>query len=99
MKDDKDQGRTIDALDAPGVRRQRGRPPEGPPKSWAERKREQRAKAAADGKPTPVTVLLSPELQERITKYIKDAKARDGDAITKSQAIERILRNQLMRKR
>lgn len=87
----------------PGVPRRRGRPPGQPqdPKTLrdaaAARKRASRARLAAAGL-AAVTVDLDLEVANALRSYV-DRKRADAEDMTLGQAVERILRDRLLRKR
>lgn len=87
----------------PGFPRRRGRPATRPQdekslkEAAAARKRDQRARQAEQGIEV-VTVDLSSELAEALRAYVSRVSA-NSDPITQGQAIERILRDRLLRKR
>lgn len=81
----------------PGVPKRPGRPSSGKAKSAAERKREQRARLAASGLET-VAVVLSQDVADALRSYVT-RKSADGEAVTMGEAVERILRDRLLRKR
>jgi hypothetical protein len=89
MKDARDN-RTLDIEG--GARRQRGRPPSEETRTAAERKADSRAAKKAAGLET-VTIELSLDVLEAIR-----AKTVFG-VTTQAQVIDKILRNQLLRKR
>ncbi len=82
--------RTIDLLE--GFKRSKGRPRSGKAKSSAERQRERRQRLAESGF-VPLTVEIPKELFDGLAKFVQ---FKD---ITKDQVVERLLRQQLMRKR
>lgn len=81
----------------PGVPRRPGRPPTGKAMSAAERKRAQRARLAAAGLET-VTVLLPRDVADALRAHVA-RKTSDAEPITQGEAIEKILRDRLLRKR
>lgn len=83
---------TLELLDAPGVRRQRGRPATGEAKTAAERKKAQRDRLAVEGKVT-FTCVLPLEVVQALDKFLQ---FKDE---TKDQLVERVLRDRLLRKR
>lgn len=76
----------------PGVPKRRGRPPTGQALSSAERQKRRREKLAAEGR-TLVTVDISEEVQQALSKYVEFKDMTLGDAV------DRILRDRLLRKR
>lgn len=91
MKDLTDT-RTLDLADAPAVRRQRGRPAVPGALSNAERQAAYRARRAEVGFKS-VTVDISAECRAALAKYVEFKDMTLGDAV------ERILRDRLLRKR
>lgn len=81
----------------PGVPAKRGRPATGKAMSAAERKAAQRARQAAAGLET-VPVVLPVDVADALRAYVKRRSA-DDEAMTLGQAVERILRDRLLRKR
>lgn len=87
----------------PGVPRRQGRPATRPQdadslkKAAAARKRAQRERQAAAGLET-VTVALDKEVAEALRAYV-GRKVADTEPLTLGQAVERILRDRLLRKR
>jgi len=81
----------------------RGRPPTRPQDvesikaAAAARKRAQRERQAASGLET-FTVTLSQELADALRAYVSRRSA-DGEPLTLGDAVEKILRDRLMRKR
>lgn len=90
-------------MDLPGVLRRRGRPPvhsqdeKSLKEAAARRKRESRARLAASGLDT-LTLDLDQEVADALRSYV-DRKRSDAVQITIGQAVERILRDRLLRKR
>jgi len=89
MKQETDT-RTMD-LPLPGGKRRRGRPATGG-MSGAERQRAYRARLAEEGK-APVSVTLSADVVAALDKFVQ---FKDE---TKGEAVDRILRDRLLRKR
>lgn len=81
----------------PGVPKRRGRPSTGKAMTGAERMAEYRARLAAAGRET-VTVDLDKEVADALRAYV-ERKSADSEALTLGQAVERILRDRLLRKR
>ena len=87
----------------PGVPRRQGRPATRPQdaqslkKAAAARKREQRERDAAAGLKS-ITITLDKEVTDALHAYVK-RKAADAEPVTLGQAVERILRDRLLRKR
>lgn len=75
-----------------GAIRQRGRPATGKAMTGAERQAARRAKLVTEGK-TTLTVDVSIEVADALTAFIK---FKDQ---SKDDVVERVLRNQLLRKR
>lgn len=92
-----------DTIELPGVPRRQGRPPTRPqdPSSLkaaaAARKREQRKRQAAAGL-EELTITLDKEVADALRAYV-DRKVADTETLTLGQAVERILRDRLLRKR
>lgn len=84
-------------IELPGVPKRRGRPPTGNALSAAERKAAQRARQAAAGLET-VTVDLPKDVAEALRAYCA-RKVADSEPVTLGQAVEKILRDRLLRKR
>lgn len=91
MKDDKDT-LTLDLADAPAVRRQRGRPADPNAMTHAQRQAKYRAALRAAGK-GEIKVIVSHEVQEALAKFVEFKDMTLGDAVDK------ILRDRLLRKR
>lgn len=81
----------------PGVPRRPGRPPTGKAKSGASRMAEYRARQAQAGLAT-VSVSLDKEVADALRGYV-ERRTADAAPMTLSQAVERILRDRLLRKR
>ena len=81
----------------PGVAKRPGRPPTGKALSGAERMAAYRARLLASGRET-VTVDLDKEVADALRAYV-ERKSADSEALTLGQAVERILRDRLLRKR
>lgn len=90
-------------VELPGVPRRPGRPPIRPqdPASLkaaaAARKREQRARQQAAGLET-VSVVLSLDVADALRSYV-ERRSADGEPLTLGQAVEKIVRDRLLRKR
>ena len=90
-------------MELPGVSRRRGRPPGQPQDektlrdAAAARKRASRARLAAAGL-AAVTVDLDLEVATALRSYVERKRA-DSEDMTLGQAVERILRDRLLRKR
>lgn len=90
-------------LELPGVAKRRGRPAGQPQddktlkEAAARRKREQRARFAVAGLET-ITVDLDKEVADALRAYVQ-RKVADEEVMTMGQAIDRILRDRLLRKR
>lgn len=80
-------------VELPGVPKRRGRPATGSALSAAERQARYRAKKAQAGKAV-LTVEVSQEVVDALQAYVK---FRDG--VTQGDAVDRILRAYLLRKR
>lgn len=91
MKDDKDV-HTVDLADAPAVRRQRGRPADPNALTHAARQAKYRANLRAAGK-TEVQVIVSQEVQAALAKFV------EFKDMTLGEAVDKILRDRLLRKR
>lgn len=89
----KEDNRTIDALDAAGIRRQRGRPPTGKAMTPAERKAKQRARLRQEKGVAPLSADLSPEARQVLDKY------RQFKGYTVGQVLSKLIVSQLGRKR
>jgi len=87
----------------PGVPKRVGRPATRPQDekslkaAAAARKRAQRARQAASGLET-LTVELPQDVADALRAYVA-RKTADGDPVTQGQAVEKILRDRLLRKR
>lgn len=87
----------------PGVPKRPGRPATRPQDekslkaAAAARKRQQRARQAAAGL-EPVAVVIPADVAEALRAYC-ERKTADGEPVTQGQAIEKILRDRLLRKR
>jgi len=81
------------AGDLPGVPKKRGRPATGTAMTDAERQKKRRAKLAAEGKEVLGSVVVSKEVREALSKYVEFKDMTLGDAV------DRILRDRLLRKR
>lgn len=81
----------------PGVPKRPGRPKTGKAMTPAERKAAQRAKLAASGLES-VTVFLPLDVADALRAYVA-RKASDEEPVTQGAAIEKILRDRLLRKR
>lgn len=81
----------------PGVPRRRGRPPTGKAMTAAERKAAQRARQSASGLET-VPVVLPKDVADALRAYCA-RKSADSDPVTIGEAVEKILRDRLLRKR
>lgn len=90
-------------LELPGVVRRRGRPPvhsqdeKTLKEAAARRKRESRARLAAAGVET-LTLDVDHEIACALRSYVERKKS-DAEDLTLGQAVERILRDRLLRKR
>lgn len=90
-------------MELPGVVRRRGRPPvyaqdeKTLKEAAARRKRESRARLAAAGLDT-LTLDLDQNVADALRAYV-DRKRADSEDLTMGQAVERILRDRLLRKR
>lgn len=83
----------------PGVPKRRGRPPTGKAKSGSDRQREYRERQRATGL-EEVTAFLDAEVADALRAYVTRQNAdKADDTITLGQAVERILRDRLLRKR
>lgn len=81
----------------PGIPRPRGRPSTGQAKSAAARKAAQRARQANDGLET-VAVVLPTDVADALRAYCARKNA-DDEPVTMGEAVEKILRDRLLRKR
>jgi len=79
--------------DVPGVPRRRGRPATGSARTAAQRQAARRARLAAEGKES-LTVDVSTDVADALRALVK-FKANEG----MSEAVDRILRSYLLRKR
>jgi len=79
-------------IELPGVPKRRGRPPTGQAMSSAERKAAQRQRLLDEGKAS-LTVNVSLEVIEALRKHVQFKDEDQGDAV------DRILRSYLLRKR
>lgn len=84
-------------LELPGVPKRRGRPPSGKALSGASRMAAYRARLAAAGLET-LTLDLDQQVACALRAYVERKKA-DAEDLTLGQAVERILRDRLLRKR
>lgn len=84
-------------MELPGVAKRRGRPPSGKAASGASRMAAYRARLAAAGLET-LTLDLDQEVADALRAYVERKKA-DAEDLTMGQAVERILRDRLLRKR
>lgn len=84
-------------MELPGVPKRRGRPPTGNAKSGSSRMAAYRARMAAAGLET-LTLDLDQQVACALRAYVERKKA-DADDLTMGQAVERILRDRLLRKR
>jgi phage-related tail fiber protein len=84
-------------LELPGVPKRRGRPPTGKAQSGASRMAAYRARLAAAGLET-LTLDVDQEVACALRAYV-DRKKADAEDLTLGQAVERILRDRLLRKR
>lgn len=87
----KDDNRTL-ALDLPGGKGRRGRYATGAAKSGAQRQADRRARLAGQGVGV-LTVHIAQDVLDALTKHVQ---FKD---VTKDSVVERLLRNQLLRKR
>jgi phage-related tail fiber protein len=81
----------------PGVPKRRGRPPSGKALSGASRIAAYRVRLAAAGRET-LTLDVDQEVACALRAYV-DRKKSDAEDLTLGQAVERILRDRLLRKR
>jgi len=84
-------------MELPGVGKRRGRPPTGNASTPAERMRALRAKAKAEGR-EQVSFFLSADEASALRAYVK-RKCADTEEMTLGDAVGRIIRDRLMRKR
>lgn len=84
-------------MELPGVAKRPGRPKTGTAKTAAERKRAQRAKLADAGLET-IAVVVPNEVADALRGYCA-RKTADAEPLSMGQAVERILRDRLLRKR
>lgn len=83
----------------PGVPRRRGRPPTGTAKSGASRQAAYRQRLKESGL-EEVTAFLDAEVAAALRGYVQRQNAdRVGEPITLGEAVEKILRDRLLRKR
>jgi hypothetical protein len=80
------------ADELPGVPKRRGRPPTGKAMTASERQAKYLARLAAEGK-AAVTVVVSQEVQEALSRYV------EFKDMTLGEAVDKILRDRLLRKR
>lgn len=86
-------------LELPGVSKRPGRPSSGRALSGAERQREYRERLRAEGR-EQVTVDLPADVLAALRAYVARQNADvSGDPIKLGDAVERILRDRLLRKR
>lgn len=84
----------------PGVPARRGRPRTGAAKSGADRMREFRAKMAEAGKVEIKGVWVSVDVFDALRAYVQRQNADVADShVTLGDAVDRILRDRLLRKR
>lgn len=84
----------------PGVPRRRGRPPTGKAKDGAARQAEYRARKQAEGKAELKGVFLSADVLDALRAYVERQNADvASEPITRGDAVDRILRAYLLRKR
>lgn len=81
----------------PGVPRRRGRPPTGKAQTDAQRQASRRARLASAGLET-IQVQVPADVAEALRAYVA-RRTSDAEPMTLSDAVERILRDRLMRKR
>jgi hypothetical protein len=91
----KEDTKTVDMI---GIKRGRGRPASAAPQTEAERKAAYRARKRAEGAGVPVSFVLPADLVAAFDAYLVGHRDKIGP-ITRDQALEKILRNQVMRKR
>jgi phage-related tail fiber protein len=84
-------------MELPGVAKRRGRPATGKAATGASRMAAYRARLAASGLET-MTLDLDQEVACALRAYV-DRKKSDAEDLTLGQAVERILRDRLLRKR
>lgn len=84
-------------MELPGVAKRRGRPATGKAATGANRMAAYRARLAAAGLET-MTLDLDQEVACALRAYV-DRKKSDAEDLTLGQAVERILRDRLLRKR
>lgn len=86
-------------VELPGLPGRPGRPPTGKAKSGADRQAAYRAKKRAEGF-APTTVVLSAEVLDALNGYVARQNAdRADDQVTLGDAVDRILKAYLLRKR
>lgn len=86
-------------MNLPEVPAKRGRPSTGKAKDGAARMRAYRERKAAEGK-TAVTVFLDQETAAALDAYVKRQNADQAEQlVTLGDAVDRILRDRLLRKR
>lgn len=96
-------GVDVFTVELPGVPKRRGRPPTRPQdekslkRAAAARTAAYRARLKADGLET-VTLALDAEVAEALRAYVA-RKSADSEVMTLGQAVDRILRDRLLRKR
>lgn len=84
----------------PGVPGRRGRPPTGKAMSAAERQRAYRERRAQEGKAELAPVFLSAEVLASLSAYVDRQNADVAEnRVTVGDAVDRILRAYLLRKR
>lgn len=81
----------------PGVPARRGRPPTGKAQDGAARQRAYRARLAEQGR-EDLTLTLPTDVAEALREYTK-RRSSDGAELTLGEAVEKFLRDRLLRKR
>jgi len=78
----------------------RGRPPTGRAKSGAERQRLYRERKTEEGKEELPSIWLSSDVMAALKRYVNRQNADIGsETLTLGDAVERVLRDRLLRKR
>lgn len=80
--------------------KRRGRPPTGQAKSGAERQRSYRERKTEQGKEELPSIWLSSDVMAALKRYVNRQNADIGsETFTLGDAVERVLRDRLLRKR
>lgn len=77
--------KTIDLVEQPGIRRQRGRPVTGVAMTAAERQAARRQRLREAGK-VAVTVMVPAQIADRLDEFLKFKDETKDDAVTRALA-------------